>query len=314
MSSHQIDNNLIINEATKDCEEVPVETKVDSVDVRGIYHQQTNNFSEGGPSLTRRKMPGTELSTVNSRRSRLLSLPAELRNMIYSMVLDDIPKKEESNYRRPLGDFSLIQPALARVNRQLRSDILPMFYYHKGSFGMRILPKDHADVNEVWYSWVDRFQILKIRPDGGDPFLPHIQSLEVELWHPANKYPSDQTDADGNAPPEPYDGIYLQFGGSPRPDCNVRLASGIDGMDWNDRFSVRVALLTGIVESRRGIGLDLLELLLENYPLERLVDLVMMIANGCKKAAQVIYIGTYFAIEDDVQTMDGSLPSLCVVQ
>ncbi|POS71294.1 hypothetical protein DHEL01_v210313 [Diaporthe helianthi] len=68
-----------------------------------------------------------------------------IRNKIYFLLDADIPKLVPG-VDRAISDFSLRQPALARVNRLFRSEVLPIFYSGK-NFGIRIYPKTHAEAD-----------------------------------------------------------------------------------------------------------------------------------------------------------------------
>ncbi|KAI3400865.1 hypothetical protein diail_1554 [Diaporthe ilicicola] len=74
-------------------------------------------------------------SWIKTAKESLLALPPEIRSKIYIMVITNNPKIPAWG-RCPAGELSLCQPALAHVNRQLRYDILPIWYREK-SFGIR---------------------------------------------------------------------------------------------------------------------------------------------------------------------------------
>ncbi|EME45407.1 hypothetical protein DOTSEDRAFT_33920 [Dothistroma septosporum NZE10] len=66
---------------------------------------------------------------LNGGRTSLLALPAELRNHIYSLVvcrtftIDILDSGDSSKTSKRVA-----QPAVARTSRQLRREVLPMFY------------------------------------------------------------------------------------------------------------------------------------------------------------------------------------------
>lgn len=296
-------NNKTNHETDIKGEEVPIDNKVDDVEVPLAHYQLTHSDREEDGLLTRRRLSQRCEPTATSSLPRLLALPAELRNKIYSMVIDDIPDIITMHHRA-VGQYSLRQPALAKVNRQLRSEILPIFF-HKKSFGIRIYPKKHSEVDEVWNSFLNRFAALAAGFDGVS-CLSRIRRLEVELWHPAfnsplRRRPRSYQD-DHGTPPDEFplrmcDGVYLQFGADPRSPCK---RVGSEDQDWTNRDSVKAVLTAALVQNRMfpHIGMSTTrapESFWETYPFERLVDLLMMIAAECKMAARVIRVGTSFA-------------------
>lgn len=93
------------------------------------------------------------------------------------MVLDDIVPN------RPAGCHSLSQPALARVNRQLRREVLPMWYGSK-TFAIIIQPRRHSEVDQFWQRFLDRFGAHTAGADGSH-YLSSIKRINVVLWNPA---------------------------------------------------------------------------------------------------------------------------------
>ena len=71
-----------------------------------------------GSRLAKRDKHGN--ATYKNPLATLLALPAELRNSIYDMVLDEIPQRITLRYFH--------QPAITRVCTQLRKDVLPMVH------------------------------------------------------------------------------------------------------------------------------------------------------------------------------------------
>ncbi|KAL1866904.1 hypothetical protein Daus18300_006607 [Diaporthe australafricana] len=298
-------NNKANNEADINGEEVLIDTKVDAVKMIHAHRQQTHSDREEDGLLDRHELPQGCESTSDISQSPLLDLPPEIRNKIYFMVLVDIPRIIEFA-NRPAGEFSLRQPALAKANRQLRHEILPIFYHR--SFGIRIYPKTHSEVDKVWKGFLDSFAAMTVRLDGVS-ILSRIQSLEVELWHPAFRRPyrrrprpddiqhvHDHDYQNAEFPLYMSDGIYLQFGALPRHPCE-RLRD--EDTDWTNRASVKAVLERAIEQNRRIIyrrsDTRDWDSVWRTYPFERLVDLSMMIAAECEKAARVIRIGTSFA-------------------
>ncbi|KAL1865516.1 hypothetical protein Daus18300_007161 [Diaporthe australafricana] len=238
-----------------------------------------------------------------------LALPPEIRNKIYTMVIANTPGIPQ-NTDRAIGEFSLCQPALAQVNRQLRHEILPMWYSEK-SFGTRIYPKMLSEAAQVWQGFLDRFNAHTTGADGSS-YLSRIQRLEVELWHPAfdpdplrrarrTSFFNDFyhiPDPSDSFPLKMSNGVYLQFGPINRP---VGMAQhprvGDDDSDWSDYAAVRALLRAAIVEDRSNQERHpwKLEFFWKTFPFERLVGLVMMIAVECKEAARLVRVGTSFA-------------------
>lgn len=247
----------------------------------------------------------------------LLALPAETRNKIYSMVIADAPKIPGWARSSFSGEFWLCPPALAKVNQQLRNEILPM-WYSKKNFSIRIYPMTHSEADQVWQVFLDRFNALRTAGTAtttdaspSTSYLSRIQRLEVELWHPAVDLPlhrrlrtctiskdlQDEYDRTGQYPLRMCNGVYIQFGGPFAKLCSHRV--DCDATNWRDRGALRALLQDAIVEERRnhndGRHTDRLELFWEMFPFHRLVDLAMMIAAECPEAARLVHIGTSFA-------------------
>ncbi|KAG6355373.1 hypothetical protein INS49_003335 [Diaporthe citri] len=277
-------------------DEVAIVNKVDSVE------QDCKNDSV---------ISSTSMESITIDKLSLLTLPAEVRNSIFSMVIDDIHRIEH-HCQRPVGEYSLSQqPALARANRQLRHEVLPMFIYKKKSFGIRIHPKTHGEAEEVWNKFLNHFGALTTGINGIS-HLSLVENLEVELWHPAFHVPSrpwteplTRTQHKLQEHNEQFslalsNGVYLQFGS--RPGRLTQLLGG-DSTDWTDRDVVTALLKAAIVQNRTSDRqftiLGRLERFWATYPFERLVDLVMMIAAELKETSRVVRIGTSFSILKD---------------
>lgn len=217
------------------------------------------------------------------------NLPPELRNEVYAMAIADMPLAQDLDH--PVGEFNLCQPALARVNRQLRSEVLPMWYGARRSFGICIHPRWHSEADQAWQGFVDRFQAHAAGADGSH-HLSCIRRLQVELWHPAfgpgllrktSRFFFDRRN-----------GVYIHFGplATSFPD---RAGVRVDITDWTDRHTVRARIRASIVETRHEQYIDRLCRFFGTFPFERLVDLVMMVAAECKEAARFVHIATSFA-------------------
>lgn len=219
------------------------------------------------------------------------------------MVLDDIVPN------RPAGCHPLSQPALARVNRQLRSEVLPMWYGAK-TFSITIQPRRHSEVDQVWQRFLDRFRAHTAGADGSH-YLSSIQRINVVLWNPALEPGFDPADSflwrevehqlayrqfrrTGVFRPELSNRVSLEFG--PRFRWELDGRSKGNGVDWADRVAVSAALKAGILGERRGeLSSPRLAKFWETYPFERLVDLAMVVGGECKDAARFLYFGLSLA-------------------
>lgn len=226
------------------------------------------------------------------------NLPPEIRIEIYEMIIADIPCTQDVNH--PVGEFNLCQPALAKVNRMFRREVLHM-WYNKKSFGICLYPRRHSEVDQVWRNFVDRFKAHTAGADGSH-HLSRIQRLQVELWHPAYGPDFDRYRIyreRGVFPLNMCNGVYIQFGalagqfGAHAKPFRLRIDHS--KTDWTDRRAVRALMMVSIVETRRERDLTIVWRFFKTYPFERLVDLVMMIAAECKEAARVLHIATSFA-------------------
>lgn len=227
--------------------------------------------------------------------------------MIYDMVVTDAP--DTLNMDHPVGESTLRQPALAKVNRQLRSEVLPIWYKER-FFGICVYPKRHSEADQVWQDFIDRF---KAHTDGADGshYLSRVKRLQVELWHPAFDpgFLPDPNIMPGWIPTPEFHRIYHQTGLFPFEMCNGvylrfgdvnwskghRVRVGNEDPDWTDRGAVRAMLEAGIVEERGDRYPDRLEQFWRTFPFDRLVDMVMLIADECKDAARSVHMKTSFA-------------------
>lgn len=200
------------------------------------------------------------------------------------MVFADMPWTQDLNH--PVGEFDLCQPALAKVNRQLRGEVLHMWYREK-SFGICIRPKRHSEVEQVWQDFVGRFKAHAAGADGSH-HLSRVRRLQVELWHPSD-YDYYRLHRPGEIPLLACNGVYVRFGAHGKPPCH---SVGVVNNNWTDRSLIRGLLKASIEGTRRDCSPDNLEQFWETYPFERLVDLVMMIAGECKEAAGSLHIST----------------------
>lgn len=231
--------------------------------------------------------------------------------MIYDMVVADAP--DTLNMDHPVGESTLRQPALAKVNRQLCSEVLPIWYKER-FFGICVYPKRHSEADQVWQDFVDRF---KAHTDGADGshYLSRIKRIQLELWHPALD-PGFLPDPDtipglihtetshrtylqtGLLSYDMCNGVYIRLGDVNWPGSKWSLAGhrvGDKDTNWADRTAVRALLEAGIVEERGDRYPDRLERFWRTFPFDRLVDLVMLVGEECKEAACSVHIKTSFA-------------------
>ncbi|KAK4890906.1 hypothetical protein LTR27_010479 [Elasticomyces elasticus] len=96
-------------------------------------------------------------------RCRLLELPPKLRNHIFELaVTAPVPRQADPHVTGNLGSpttSSSAQPALARTNRLIREEVLPVFY-HGNTFFMQ--HKWLGDLNGVM-SWWQRLATKELR-------------------------------------------------------------------------------------------------------------------------------------------------------
>nr|POF08183.1 hypothetical protein CFP56_62763 [Quercus suber] len=100
--------------------------------------------------------------------SRLLALPSELRDLIFEYALTSantvvtfrLDPYQEDSYSQA------VQPALTRVNRQVRRESLPVWYWHSNAFIMHT-EATKADHTMRWLKCNERY-------------LPLLR--EVEVW------------------------------------------------------------------------------------------------------------------------------------
>lgn len=102
------------------------------------------------PQLTQPQYPAKRLS--------FLDLPAEIRNKIYRRSL---VKK-----RWPDRIKGLIQPPLTLVNRQIRSEALPV-YYGSNRFSLTIPTKPPLNEPDDWANFIRMFRVFKAGGSGG---------------------------------------------------------------------------------------------------------------------------------------------------
>lgn len=62
--------------------------------------------------------------------SLLLALPPEIRHVICTMVVNDMPDSIDLDCRSRVQS-NLCQPKLAKVNRQFRIEVLPILYNNR---------------------------------------------------------------------------------------------------------------------------------------------------------------------------------------
>ncbi|KAL1849871.1 hypothetical protein Daus18300_013128 [Diaporthe australafricana] len=160
-----------------------------------------------------------------------------------------------NEYNYFVGETSLSQPALAKVNRQLRAEVLPMWYSMK-SFKFYIRPWFHhytrlhgpwyvsgcdpSQVDKAWLRFLTRFLALENGADGRD-YLSYVNSLEVELWQPDRELLAHRGfgfRGDENT-------VSLQFGHVDGEMYRTYRRVGRDNTDWSRRDEVRAELDSG---------------------------------------------------------------------
>lgn len=226
----------------------------------------------------------------------LLNLPPEIRNMIYTMVIADIKYCPDRYYYPdmdycPVSELTLRQPALASVNRQLRCEVLAMWYTGKTFASVRICPKVPPGADQAWLDLLDRFT-SRTAGEHVSHYPSPIQSIVVDLRHPGldpvgrGRRLLQQTGAVS---------LSVSHDASHRSgvqDVPYLHRVGDENTDWADRDAVRSVLWGSIVAEHAVRYAWPLECYWEMYPLERLVDLVMMVAAECKEACRLVYMTT----------------------
>ncbi|KAI3400378.1 hypothetical protein diail_3395 [Diaporthe ilicicola] len=238
---------------------------------------------------------------VHKDKSNLITLPPKVRNKIYMMIIDEIRGIEEPPYQQ----VSLCQPPLAKVNRQLRREILPL-WFSKKRFLVRICPDGFPDADRAWKTFLARFNALIGGVDGSF-YLSLVNRLEFELTAPAIMTPT-MADADPQAT-----GVRLQFGPLQRQITKTWVMVGRPtSTDWGNRDEVRDSLVHSLwcelmAEMRGGLswhGINWNSLdsdgepdrdaILEPYiQIDRLVDLVMMVTAECSPMTRVVSVGFF---------------------
>lgn len=124
----------------------------------------------------------------------LLKLPAELRNYIYGLALlkrSTVWATHEYNLEvRQYDAFTLsmhnAEPPLTRVNREIRSETLPV-YYAINTFGFRPSHLDHVTIPAplgfcVESSNIDRSNVIGTKSLGKlAPFVRYLKKIEIDL-------------------------------------------------------------------------------------------------------------------------------------
>ncbi|KAK3648889.1 hypothetical protein LTR56_003825 [Elasticomyces elasticus] len=95
--------------------------------------------------------------------SRLLQLPAELRNRIFELVVvkpQPIPTARcklccKDQHAWPSERIIPQQPAVTRVNRQLRTEVLPIYYGQNTFWIPREILREQVGVQEWWHSFAN---------------------------------------------------------------------------------------------------------------------------------------------------------------
>jgi hypothetical protein len=211
------------------------------------------------------------------------------------MIINDIPRPDLSvdHVVTPVGAYSFSQqPALAQANRQLRNEVLPIFFDMKKVFGFRIHLGPHKEAHVKWDKFLDHFGAL-VTGLNGISHITRVQKLKVELWHPGSavlprvmlgplmgNLHNLRRNYNSRFPLHKPDVIYLEFG-SPR-GMHVERFGGAN-TDWADRAKVMKVLRAAIVRDQSLVGRwgpNILKIrrFCEEFPFRRLVELTMMIA------------------------------------
>ncbi|KAI0549813.1 hypothetical protein F4679DRAFT_584279 [Xylaria curta] len=178
----------------------------------------------------KRIVRGTSTTVVAQKRNLILGLPAEIRIMIYTFAVVS------------QWDFESLQtPELSQVSRQLRDEVLPI-YYRKNSFLLFLSPPDGwydmrspANCEETAKYYYESFKPLC---KSLVPFICHITALRVNL-----------VDTDG---------LHLGFMFRPAThntpdsswDSSTKIGHGYT--DWSDRNSVMKAFRAAMRNDFRG--------------------------------------------------------------
>ncbi|KAI1735796.1 hypothetical protein F4680DRAFT_452677 [Xylaria scruposa] len=104
---------------------------------------------------------------VVQKRNLILDFPAEIRNLIYTFAVVV-----------PTDLTSLVTPELSQVSRQLREEVLPI-YYRKNSFDLCLSPPEgpgDSDAPAQYY-----YKSFKPLCKSLVPFISHITALRVVL-------------------------------------------------------------------------------------------------------------------------------------
>ncbi|KAF2481548.1 hypothetical protein BDY17DRAFT_236512, partial [Neohortaea acidophila] len=81
----------------------------------------------------------------------LLSLPRELRDHLYTHLVDKrhniITMCKEHRHRA--SEISAAQPAISRVNKQIRAEVLPLFYA-RNTFFANLSLREELEMTKKW--------------------------------------------------------------------------------------------------------------------------------------------------------------------
>ncbi|TGJ81314.1 hypothetical protein E0Z10_g7453 [Xylaria hypoxylon] len=152
------------------------------------------------------------LSFIKVRRNLLLALPPELRIAIYELVVSN---------ESPPGRFIPISkwrtPALAQVNRQLRNEVIPVYYGQEDGFNLLLSYEPGSPDNAV-----RRFC------EHYSQYLQYVQRLEIRIHQHNSVYGFHRA-------------VDTEFGikfnlifAKSRPKRDIGLRIGNDETDWND--------------------------------------------------------------------------------
>lgn len=189
---------------------------------------------------------------------RFLRLPPEIRNKIYYDAL--ITRTQAHWYS------SAVQPALTRVNRQLRAEALPI-YYRENIINFDI----QADTPQ---KWVDTAREIIDAFGGSSSGFPdssnfrYITHLHLE-FHTDVRYLLGAKLISADSPPEEnVDEDWRDLPAYPTHDVRV----GRPGMDWRDGTAVRVACSVAAEILYGEVRHDVMDLLNEESDLTRLIQ------------------------------------------
>lgn len=216
-------------------------------------------------------------SQVTEKRISFLYLPAEVRNKIYwySLVL----------HPRSARIRSLVQPPLTHVNRQVRSEALPI-YYGNNRFEIKIPPRPPMKERDDWADFIRMFRVFKAGRTAG-PGTGSLQFLRnVSCIHSCARESFWDLEAVFVVPADPGSRNFL--------GCEA----------WDIHFAVETKddfLMTKrdhvykCVEQATGVE----DVLIETC-LHRLVSTVVMVATECPGIVEEVHFHANIRDEDEI--------------